>query len=70
MLDAFVAGDGSIEFPGERATCRNEQATGHVFRRFYAEPEGEILPTPTSLILETRPVDWCYVPYVVSTEDR
>jgi hypothetical protein len=37
MMEAFLAGDGSIEFPDERATCRVEQVTGHVFRRFSAQ---------------------------------
>jgi hypothetical protein len=39
MRDAFLAGDGSIEFPDERATCRVEHVTGHVFRRFDAQPQ-------------------------------
>jgi hypothetical protein len=33
-LDAFLAGDVSVDFPDERATCRYEQATGTVIRRF------------------------------------
>ena len=38
MMDAFLGGEGSIEFPSERATCRDERATGHVFRRFSTNP--------------------------------
>jgi hypothetical protein len=38
MMDAFPAGDGSIEFPDERATGRVEHVTGHVFCRFDAQP--------------------------------
>ena len=38
MMEAFQVRDGSIEFPDERATCRVEQVTGHVFRRFDAQP--------------------------------
>ena len=36
MMDAFVAGDVSIEFPSERATCWDARATGHVCFRFSA----------------------------------
>ncbi len=42
MLNAFLAEDDSIDFPDERATCRDEKATGKVFRRFDAQPEREI----------------------------
>ena len=36
MMEAFLAGEGSIEFPSEHATCRVEQVTGHVYFRFSA----------------------------------
>jgi hypothetical protein len=39
MMDAFLAGDGSIEFPDERATSQSKKSTGNVFRRFYAQPQ-------------------------------
>ena len=51
MLAAFLAGDGSIEFPDERATCRVEQVTGHVFRRFDAPASAAAKMVPR---LETR----------------
>ena len=46
MMDAFLAGDGSIEFPDERATGRDEQAIGHVFRRFSAQPSRQDRSSP------------------------
>jgi len=36
VRDAFLAGEGSTAFSSERATGRDEQLTGHVFRRFDA----------------------------------
>jgi hypothetical protein len=35
MMGAFLAGDGSTETPDERATCRDELATGSVSRHGY-----------------------------------
>ena len=38
MMVAFLSGESFIEFPDERATCRVEHVTGHVFCRFDAQP--------------------------------
>lgn len=48
MMDASLAGDDFIDFPSERATCRDEPATGKVFRRFDAQPARE-MPTHSDL---------------------
>jgi hypothetical protein len=42
MMEAVMAGDGSIEFPSERVTFQNEQPPSHVFRRFDAQPVRQI----------------------------
>ena len=45
MMDAFLPGDISIEFPYENGAFRYEQATGKMSRRFYAQAEREIPPS-------------------------
>lgn len=35
MVNAFLAGEGSIDFPDEHGMCWAEPATGKVFRRFF-----------------------------------
>ena len=37
MMNAYLAGDVSIDFPSERATIRNEKAAGNIFHRFQAQ---------------------------------
>ena len=44
MMGTFLAGDVSIDFSDDSATVWDEQATGKVFRRFYAQPDLEISP--------------------------
>jgi len=44
LLAASLAGDVSIEFRDERATCWNERVPGHVFCRFDSQPGREIPP--------------------------
>ncbi|MBI3355248.1 MAG: hypothetical protein HY038_00465 [Nitrospirae bacterium] len=41
MMEAVMAGDGSIEFPSEGATGRDEPATGYFSRRLDAQSERE-----------------------------
>ena len=38
MMEAFLAGDGSIEFPDERATCRTMKRGRATFLRRYILP--------------------------------
>lgn len=44
-MDAFQAGDVYLDYPFEEAKFRYEKQTGKVFRRFYHQPEKEILPS-------------------------
>ena len=53
MMDAFLAWNGSIESPDERATGLDEQAPGHVFRRFDAQPQP---PLPSSLLASKQEI--------------
>lgn len=45
QMDAFQAGDVYIDYPFEDAKFRFEKETNKVFRRFYGQPEKEILPS-------------------------
>ena len=45
QMDAFQAGDVYIDYPSEEAKFRYEKETNKVFRRFYNQPEKEILPS-------------------------
>ena len=44
-MDAFQAGDVYLDYPYESAKFRFEKESGKVFRRFYGQPEKEILPS-------------------------
>ena len=45
MRDAFLKGDVYIDYAYEDAKFRFEKDTRKVYRRFYGEPEIEILPS-------------------------
>ena len=45
LMDAFIKGDVYIDYPFEQAKFRYEKESGRVYRRFYGQPEEEILPS-------------------------
>ena len=50
MMQAFLARDGSIDVPSERASYRDTRATGNVSRRFYTQLARKSTPSPTATI--------------------
>jgi len=44
LMDAFIKGDVYLDYPFEQAKFRYEKESGRVYRRFYGQPEDEILP--------------------------
>ncbi len=44
-MDAFQAGDVYLDYPSEDVKFRYEKESNKVFRRFYGQPEKEILPS-------------------------